>query len=306
LSPHSERIITGEGGAPADGGLVSVVLLVHNKAGYSERCLGGLLAADYRPLEVILVDNGSTDSTPALLDDFQGRFEKQEIGVVRIRFDQNVGAVAGRNQAINRVSGQFVVFMDNDVVPRTASWIERLAGYLAEHPEVGVVGPKMVYPTEPHLIQCAGCDVSPTGRVWFRGRGEPLDADEFNSERECQALISACWMMPASAVKVVGALDEGFSPVQFEDIDYCYRLRESGYKVVYLPSVEMYHFENVTTGRTVDLNYRYLTVKNGMRFKNKWRRRFSHEGGPDDSTMKWREDIPGATLEEIGELEVRP
>ncbi len=306
MSPHSERLSAAKGGAPADGGLVSVVLLVHNKVGYSERCLRGLLATAYRPLEIILVDNGSTDSTPALLDDFQERFEKQDIGVVRIRFDENVGAVAGRNQAINRTSGQFVVFMDNDVVPRSGGWIERLVKYLLEHPDVGAVGPKMVYPTKPHLIQCAGCDVSPTGKVWFRGRGEAIDAAEFNSERECQALISACWMMPASAVKVVGALDEGFSPVQYEDIDYCYRLRESGYKVVYLPEVEMYHFENVTTGRTGDLNYRYLTVKNGLRFKNKWRRRFSREGGPDESEMVWREDIPGATLEEIGELELLP
>jgi GT2 family glycosyltransferase len=306
LSPHSERLRAGGGGGPADDGLVSVVLLVHNKVGYSEHCLRGLLATPYRPFEIILADNGSTDSTPALLDDFQERFEQAGIGVTRLCFEENIGAVAGRNQALSRCSGQFIVFVDNDVVPRTRSWMERLKSYLLEHPDVGAVAPKMVYPTTPHLIQCAGCDVSPTGKVWFRGRGEPLDSSEFNSERECQALISACWMMPASAVKVVGVLDEGFSPVQYEDIDYCYRLREAGYKVFYLPAVEMYHFENVTTGRTGGLNYRYLTVKNGLRFKNKWRRRFTRENGPDESSMQWREDIPGAKLEEIGELEVLP
>jgi GT2 family glycosyltransferase len=294
------------GAKPRDARLVSVVLLVHNKAGYSERCLRGLLDTPYRPFEVILVDNGSSDSTATLLDDFQERFERGGIGVTRIRFDRNVGAVAGRNQALSRVNGQFVAFVDNDVVHRTRSWMGRFVEYLLANPEVGAVGPKLIYPTEPHLIQCAGCDVSPTGRVWFRGRGEPVDAAEFNSERECQALISACWMMPASAVKVIGPLDEGFSPVQYEDIDYCYRLREAGYRVMYLPEVEMYHFENVTTGRTGSLNYRYLTVKNGLRFKNKWRRRYSRENGPPESAMVWREDIPGATLEEIGELETVP
>jgi GT2 family glycosyltransferase len=305
LGPERESA-RGASSVSGDRPLVSVILLVHNKAGYTRRCLEGLLATPYRPLEVVLVDNGSTDGTPAMLDEYQPRLEKARVGVVRMVFEQNVGAVAGRNQAINRAAGQFTVFLDNDVVPRSRSWMGRFVDYLRERPEVGAVGPKLIYPTEPHLIQCAGCDVSPTGRVWFRGRGEPADAPEFSSERDCQALISACWMMPATAIKVVGPLDEGFSPVQFEDIDYCYRLREAGYRVVYLPSVEMYHFENVTTGRTEKLNYRYLTVKNGLRFKNKWRRRFSKEDGPDESTMKWREDIPGATLEEIGELETVP
>jgi len=301
----------GTGAAAGAGGargrpLVSVILLVHNKAGYTERCLRGLAATPYRPFEAVIVDNGSGDGTPALLDSWQARLESQRIGVARLRFEENIGAVAGRNQALIRAGGELLVFLDNDVVPRTVSWMDRLARYLAAHPEVGVVGPKLLYPTEPHLIQCAGCEVSPAGRVWFRGRGEPAGAPEFAAERECQALISACWMMPASAARAVGPLDEGFSPVQFEDIDYCYRLREAGYRVMYLPEVEMYHFENVTTGRTEELNYRYLTVKNGLRFKNKWRRRFSREGGPADETLRWREDIPGAALEEIGELETVP
>ncbi len=297
---------TGDAAAAGERPLVSVILLVHNKAGYTERCLRGLLATAYRPFEIVIVDNGSTDSTAALLDDFQERFERRRIGVARLRFDENIGAVAGRNQAMSRAGGQFIVFLDNDVVPRTLSWMDRFVDYLAEHLDVGVVGPKLIYPTEPFLIQCAGCEVSPSGRIWFRGRGEPREAAEFSLERECQALISACWMMPASAYRVVGPLDEGFSPVQFEDIDYCYRLREAGYKVAYLPGVEMYHFENVTTGRTEELNYRYLTVKNGLRFKNKWRRRFSKEGGPGEDEREWREDIPGARLEEIGELETVP
>ncbi len=297
---------TGDAAAERARPLVSVILLVHNKAGYTERCLRGLLGTSYRPFELVVADNGSTDSTAALLEDFQERLERRRVGVTRLRFEENIGAVAGRNQAMTRAGGDLIVFLDNDVVPRTLSWMERFVDYLTKHAEVGAVGPKLIYPTGSFPIQCAGCDVSPSGRVWFRGRGEPREAGEFNAERECQALISACWMMPASAAGVVGPLDEGFSPVQYEDIDYCYRLREAGYKVMYLPGVEMYHFENVTSGRTPALNYRYLTVKNGLRFKNKWRRRFSKEGGPDEDEREWREDIPEARLEEIGELETVP
>jgi GT2 family glycosyltransferase len=304
LNQEAAASAKGEQPKTADGGpLVSIILLAHNKVAYTERCLQGLEATPYRPFEVVAVNNGSTDATGALLDQHAEQLGKLGVAVRRVDFERNVGAVIGRNRAVTKARGEFLVLLDNDVAPRTLSWMGRMVDFLRTNQDIGAVGPKLVYPFLPHLIQCAGCEVSPTGKVSFLGRGEPREAPEFNRERECQALISACWMMPASAARVAGPLDEGYSPVQFEDIDYCYRLREAGYKVVYLPSVEMYHFENVTTGRTEDLNYKYLTVKNGLRFKNKWQRRFSREGGRADEDMPWRHDLPTCKLEDIGELE---
>ena len=97
-------------------------------------------------------------------------------------------------------------------------------------------------------------------------------------------------------------IDEQFNPLQFEDIDYCYRARHAGYRVVYLPEVEMYHFENVTSGDTAAINYTYVTIKNGMRFKKKWRFMFETEGGPRDEDIEWME-IEKHDLSEIGDLE---
>jgi GT2 family glycosyltransferase len=140
--------------------------------------------------------------------------------------------------------------------------------------------------------------VTKGGRVIFRGRGADRLTQEFNIRRECQTLISACWMMRADAAQKIGPLDTRFSPVQFEDIDYCYRLREAGFSCVYEPSVEMYHFENVTTGRTAELNYPYLTVKNGLKFKEKWQSRYQVEDGPDDTDWSWAK-IPTITLDDV-------
>ena len=92
-----------------------------------------------------------------------------------------------------------------------------------------------------------------------------------------------------------------FHPVQFEDIDYCYRIKEKNYKIFYDASVEMYHFENVTSGDTPTINYTYVTIKNGMRFKRKWRFMFEKEGGPPDSEFVWKE-IPKRDISEVGEL----
>lgn len=282
---------------------VSIVVLAHNKAEYTRRCLDGLLASSFRPFEVVAVDNGSTDETPALFEQFAARAEAADIRFRPVRLEENAGAVTGRNLALERVEGDYVVFLDNDVVPRTRSWLEGLKAVLDGDRTIGIVGPKLIYPFPPHLIQFGGGAVTPTGWVQFCGRGEPRDHPDFNAPREVQCLISACWMMPYEVYQRVGALDEAFNPVQFEDIDYCYRARHAGYRVVYEPSVEMYHFENVTSGDTPQINYTYVTVKNGMRFKKKWRFMFEAEGGPLDSELDWKE-IGKHDLSEIGELEM--
>jgi len=281
--------------------LVSVIVLAHNKAQHTRYCLHGLLKSTYRNLEIVAVDNGSTDATPALFATFGKDARAAAVEFRPMRFEENVGAVTGRNRALEVAEGDYVVFLDNDVVVRTRSWLERLMGALEADKGLGIVGPKLVYPFPPYLIQFAGGAVTPTGWVHFLGRGEPREAPEFNTPREVQCLISACWMMPRALYEHLGPLDEGFNPVQFEDIDYCYRARHAGYRILYLPSVEMYHFENVTSGDTPSINYTYVTIKNGMRFKKKWRFMFEGEGGPPDSQFAWKE-IPKRDISEVGEL----
>jgi GT2 family glycosyltransferase len=101
-------------------------------------------------------------------------------------------------------------------------------------------------------------------------------------------------------------MDEQFNPAQFEDIDYSYRIRLLGYKVVYLPAVEMYHFENVTTSRMKPgVGLKRTTVVNGLKFKKKWFHVFSKENGPPATGMHW-EDLPRKDLSEIGDLETLP
>jgi len=285
---------------------VSIVILTLNKWEYTHRCLDSLLLQPYRPLELNLVDNGSTDGTVEKLKDFELAAAARGIDV-NLRFNgENVGAATGRNHGLEMVSGDFVCFLDNDVVVRTLSWLPRFLQEFSEHPEVGAVCPKLLFPFKPFNIQYAGLVISPNGRADYIGRGKSRNAPEFNFRRELQATISACMIMPIDVVTRVGALDENFNPVQFEDIDYSYRIRELGRKVVYLPEVEMYHFENVTTSNIrPGFGLKRATIVNGRKFKKKWRHAFSKENGPDDADMDW-EELPKVPLVEIGELETVP
>lgn len=277
---------------------VSILILAHNKAAYTRRCLDALVQSSLRPFQAVLVDNGSTDETPALFASFQNTAASQGIEAEILTLPRNEGAIVGRNRGMERLKGGYWVFLDNDAVIRTRSWLERLRSVLLNDPGIGAVSPKLIYPMPPHNIQCAGCAVTKGGQVIFSGRGSSRMAPEWNTARDCQTLISACWMMPAVVAGKTGLLDERYSPVQFEDIDYCYRMRELGYRCRYEPSVELYHFENVTTGRTGAINYPYLTVKNGLKFKAKWKHRFTQENGPEDRDWTWAE-IQSVALEDV-------
>ena len=282
---------------------LSVIIPAFNKAAYSRRCLGALMQTKHRPMEIVVIDNGSTDDTPALLRESAGAASAAGIGFRHVRNASNLGASTARNQGLEASSGRYIAVMDNDIAIRQRSWAGKLIAALAERPDAAIVGPKLVFATPPHLVQFAGGAVSPSGRVEFVGRGLPADTPWLNRPRDVQCFISACWMMPRTIYDEQGGFDEIFNPVQFEDIDYSYRVRHAGYKILYVPDVQMYHFENVTTGMSPTLNSTYLIIKNGLKFKARWEFMFAGENGPKDDDIQWA-NIEKVPLDQIGELEL--
>ena len=274
-------------------------MLCHNKAGHTRMSLDGVLDTSGETLQFVILDNGSADETPRLLNEFASRARRAGHDVVVLREEENLGAVRGRNRAMRRVEGDYVLWLDNDVTPRSRSWLEKLRGHLEARERAAIVAPKLVYPTPPYLIQCAGCELTNAGRVVFRGRGEA--AARYSQVEAVKAVISACWLMRGGLFRELGPLDELFSPLQFEDIDYCYRARiDAGREVLYAGDVEMYHFENVTSGGTESIQYDHLTAKNAVKFKRKWKETIAREGGVDEKAARWRRDIERVALEEVG------
>ncbi len=283
--------------------LVSVITLAHNKLAVTRRCLNSLLGTvgAAAAWELIVVDNGCTDGTGAWLKEFRAQAAAVGVEVTVLRNESNLGCSTARNEAVAAARGEHLVFIDNDVALRSGNWLSVLSQALLTLPSASMVGVKLVYPFRPYNIQCAGVGISASGRVQFRGRGQSRTAVEFNRLREVQCLISACCMVKATAFHQAGGFDEHFNPVQFEDFDLCYKLRRNGGRVYYLPTVEMYHFESVTTAGTVTLPNTRVIVMNGIKFKKRWHGMFQHEDGPEDCECRWR-DIEAPRFEEIGEL----
>ena len=268
--------------------LDSIIILACDKADYTEACLRSLLTTQPIRFEAVVVDNGSTDRTPEMLRGLGIEFAEAGSRLRVLRNSSNVGACRGRNQAMEAAEGEFFIFMDNDCIVCQPDWIEILRRTLEAEPRSALVGPKLCFPFEPYPIQCAGVGVSRTGRIQFRGRGAPRDDPRYNERLEVQTLISACFLFPRSLYEEIGGLDEGYSPVQFEDFDFCYRARERGCRAIYEPEAEVRHWESVTSDGTVTLPNRYLVIRNGLRFKRRWREMFEKENGPTNEECRWR------------------
>ncbi len=250
---------------------VSLVMLAHNGVDQTRHCLKSLVAAQSLPRELILIDQASSDATPDLLPDLLRPLQDAGVMVKTWRHEENLGCSESRNRAWREATSTYTAFCDNDIVVCTSDWLNKLVAVLEYNSQIGIVGPKLIYPYCPHPIQCAGVDLNRKGRITFRGRGAPRLDTRYTNAEEMVLLISACWLMRSHFLEEIGGLDPLFHPVQYEDLDYCMRVREAGYSCWYTPDVEMYHFEGTTTASGGDEQYQKVIARNSLKFRHKWR-----------------------------------
>jgi O-antigen biosynthesis protein len=268
----------------------AVVILAHNGAPFTRYCLESILGATVLPAELFLIDNASDDETPRLLQEMAPRCLDAGIALTTWRNRENKGCSLARNEAWRRVGSTYTVFLDNDAAVCTPAWLGRFLALFGERPQLGILGPKLIYPYEPHPIQCAGVSISRLGRIAFRGRGDPRHDPRYCSYWPTWCLISACWMMRTDLRERVGMLDECFHPVQYEDLDLCIRARQAGFEVAYTPTVEMYHFEGITTAAAGQSEYRRNIARNSLTFRARYHdlfKTFTEELPPAE--YRWRQ-----------------
>ncbi len=268
--------------------MYSIIILAYNKSPYTRACLESLLATGVKDVQVVALDNGSTDDTPDVFKDLAPRFSESGGELLTIRHEHNIGCSTARNECLELADGQFIVFLDNDMLVWDPLWLRKMSRVLKKERNARIVGPKICYPFEPRRIQCAGVGISRSGRVQFRGRGEPRESRQFAKREEVQAVISACMMFDAALPKEIGGLDEVFNPIQYEDLDFCYRARSKGYRIIYTPDPEVYHWESITSEGTTSLPNKYLIIKHGAIFKKRWRHMFEKEHGPSEDETRWK------------------
>jgi glycosyltransferase involved in cell wall biosynthesis len=226
--------------------LVSLVVPTRNAHALVRMCLESILGkTTYPNYEVLLVDNGSDE--PASLAYFRELSSHPRVRVIRDDREFNYSAL--NNAAIGQARGELVGLVNNDIEVITPGWLEEMVG-LALRPGVGAVGARLWYPDD--TLQHAGVIVGVGGVAGHahmrRRRGDGGYFGRAEVTQNFQAVTAACLLVRRSTYLGVGGLNEGQLKVAFNDVDFCMRLAEAGWRNVWTPFAEMYHHESATRG----------------------------------------------------------
>ena len=231
----------------SDRPLVSIVIPTKDRSDLLSTCLDGLLhRTDYSPMELVIVDNDTTETAAlALLNEMA---ERPDVRVVREPGEFNFSRLVNRGVAAS--SGTVCVLLNNDIDVIEPNWLAELVSH-AIRPEVGAVGAKLYYADD--TIQHAGVVVGLGGVAGHPYRTLPRAAPgyfgQLNLTHNVSATTGACVAVRREVYEQAGGLNDKSLPVAFNDIDFCLRLRAAGFKVVWTPNAELYHLESVSRGQ---------------------------------------------------------
>jgi GT2 family glycosyltransferase/SAM-dependent methyltransferase/glycosyltransferase involved in cell wall biosynthesis len=244
---------------------VSIVIPVHNNWDLTAACLRSV-AADRCAVafEVVVVDDASTDDTPALLP--------QVAGVTAIRLDENVGFIGAVNAGVQAVSSQLVVLLNNDTIVGQG-WLDALVDTAELEDDVGIVGAKLVYPDG--RLQEAGGIIWRDGTGWNYGRGDDPDDPAFNFVRDVDYCSGACLLVRKEILDATGGLDTRYAPAYYEDTDLAFAARKLGYRVVYQPASTVCHVEGASNGTDESAGIKRYQEVNRTVFAAKWQAELS-------------------------------
>lgn len=231
---------------PAAPPLVSLIIPTRNGESLVRQCIRSIRdKTTYRNYEIILVDNGSDD--PSALRYFNELAETDDVRVIRDGRPFNYSSL--NNNAVAQASGELVALINNDIEVISPDWLGEMVA-IALQPGVGAVGARLLYPNGE--LQHGGVILGLGGVAGHSHKHIPRDHVGYFFRailtQELSAVTAACLVIRKSIYETVGGLEEKALAVAFNDVDFCIRVREAGYRNVYAPYAELYHHESVSRG----------------------------------------------------------
>lgn len=235
---------------------LSIVIVSYNTSDLLNNCLSSLEAwieANSHTGEIIVIDNASTDGTASMI---RRRFPDVQL----IENRRNTGFAAANNQGMRAAKGRYIVLLNPDTTVLGDAF-GQLADFLDRNQNVGIVGPRLVYPDgsvqssrrrfptritgylESTIIQDYWPDNPVVRRYYFEDR--PNDQTQ-----SVDWLVGACLMVRREAIESAGLLDERYF-MYSEEVEWCYRLKRHGWQIVYLPSAAVVHHEGASSSQNV-------------------------------------------------------
>jgi GT2 family glycosyltransferase len=237
--------------------LISVVVVNFNGKKYLYGCFSSLFQQTYPQMEVILVDNASTDGS---IEYTQENFPHVKI----ISQSTNRGFAGGTNAGILAAKGDFILTLNNDTIMDSHLLEEIIQPMLADS-RVGICGTKMLFP-DGRINSTAIC-ISRSGAAWDRGMGEP-DKGQYDISEEVFGACAGAALYRHAMLGEIGLFDEDFF-LYMEDVDLAFRAQLLGWKCIYVPTARVIHVHGGTSDPGSDTsvyfgnrNLLWYTVKN--------------------------------------------
>jgi GT2 family glycosyltransferase len=241
--------------AASDTPLVSVIVLNYNGKDVLEECIKSILNSNYSRVEVIVIDNGSTDESYMIA-------KKYEPQVKLIKSPHNLGYSAGNNLGIRVAKGKYIFLVNNDAIIHS-DCIYELVKIASSDPRIGILGCKVYY-RGTRIIQHAGgkLNLSATAPPHIRVFEE--DHGQYDEVSDVDYVSGVAMMIKREVVDKIGLLNEHYFSY-WEDVDYCFRAKKAGFRVVYVPKAIVEHFEGFSWKKKSFLQ-KFLNERNRLLF----------------------------------------
>lgn len=274
----------------------SIVIPVYNQFAHTLGCLRALAAhPPVASVEIIIVDDGSSDETTAAL--------VQVDGLRYLRRTDNGGFVAACNDGAAMARGDFVVFLNNDTVPQPG-WLDALLATFDEEPGTGLVGAQLLYPDG--RLQEAGGIVRKDGSADKLGRLEAADHCGFNHVRRVDYCSGAAIALPRVVLESIGGFDTRYSPAFYEDTDLGMQVRSRGLQVLCQPASKVVHTEGATAGIDTRHGVKAYQVRNQHYFQDHWQASLADHPGHTAAPAALTDRLYSRTVLLIDALTPRP
>lgn len=248
--------------------LVSIVIPNKDHTDDLEKCLSSVYEkSTYKNFEVIVVENNSTEQkTFKYYEEAKNKYNRLKV----INWESGFNYSAINNFAVEQASGDYILLLNNDIEVITPDWIEQMLMFVQRN-DVGAVGAKLYYDDD--TIQHAGVIVGLGGVAGHSHKGFARDNPGFMARasiaQNLSACTAACLMIRKDVYNEVGGLDEGYA-VAFNDIDFCMKIRDAGYLIVFTPFAEFYHYESKSRGDEDTPEKRARFNSEIFRFQERW------------------------------------
>ena len=253
---------------------VSVVILSCDQADSLTRCVTDLLENSTYPIEEVLImeNNSQQEQTAACYQALQQQFAQVRV----VTWSGPFHYAAINNEAVRQARGEYILLLNNDVFLSEPTSLADMMGYIRV-PGVGVVGAKLLYPN--NTIQHAGVVIGLGGGAGHVFVQHPDGVYGYMARTDMavnySAVTGACLLVAKKVYQAVDGMDERFA-VSFNDVDFCLKVIEAGYRVVYDAYARWYHHESLTRGLDTSVAKRERLESEHQLLRQKWPQYFVH------------------------------